>query len=98
MGIAETFDTTPAATRETLLVEARALVPILAARSNDCERLRRCPDETVRDYVDRGLLRVCQPRRYGGYELGYDVLCEIIETLAEQSYALPIATLLVFRV
>ena len=46
------------------------------------ERLRRCPNSTVQDYIESGLLRVCQPSRYGGYDLGYDVLCEVIQTLA----------------
>ncbi len=73
----------PKATREEVLGRARALVPILAARSAECERLRKAPDATVRDFVESGLLRVCQPGRYGGYDLGYDVLCEVIQTLAE---------------
>ena len=85
MGLAETLETTPAmaVTRETVLRRAQALVPVLAARSELCETLRRCPDATIDDFVTNGLLRICQPRRYGGYELGYDVLCEVIETLAQ---------------
>jgi alkylation response protein AidB-like acyl-CoA dehydrogenase len=55
---------------------------VLAARAGEAEALRRCPDETVADYVSLGLLRVCQPKVYGGYEMGYDVLCTIIQTLA----------------
>lgn len=69
-------------TREEVLARAVALVPVLAERSEACEKLRRAPDETVRDFVSNGLLRVCQPGRYGGYDLGYDVLCEVIQTLA----------------
>ena len=45
--------------------------------------MRKAPDATVRDFVESGLLRVCQSGRYGGYDLGYDVLCEVIQTLAE---------------
>jgi alkylation response protein AidB-like acyl-CoA dehydrogenase len=78
------FDETVAgATREDILNRARTLAPTLAARSELAERLRRCPDETIADFTEAGLLRVCQPRRYGGYELGYDVLCEMIQTLAQ---------------
>ena len=66
----------------TLIARAQALVPALASRASEAEKLRRCPDETVADYVANGLLRVCQPKMYGGYELGYDVLCTIIQTLA----------------
>lgn len=70
-------------TREEILRRARALVPRLAARSENAEQIRRCPDETVDDFVAAGLLRVCQPKRYGGCDLGYDVLCEMVQTLAQ---------------
>lgn len=68
--------------REELLVRAQALVPVLASRSAESERARRCPDETIEDFRASGLLRICQPARYGGYELGWDVLCEVSQTLA----------------
>ena len=68
--------------REELLRRAEALVAVLAARSQACELARTAPAETIRDYVDNGLLRICQPKRYGGYELGYDVMCEVSQTLA----------------
>jgi 3-hydroxy-9,10-secoandrosta-1,3,5(10)-triene-9,17-dione monooxygenase len=71
------------ATREEILSRARMLVPKLAARSEEAEHLRRCPDETIADLTEAGLLRVCQPKRYGGYDLGYDVLCEMVQTLAQ---------------
>ncbi len=65
-----------------LLERAAALVETLQARSEACEAARKCPDETIEDFVRAGLLRICQPRRYGGYELGWDVLCEVSQTLA----------------
>jgi len=74
--------TTNAPTREELLARAEALVPVLRARSDACEKLRRCPDETVSDLLASGLLRICQPARFGGYELGWDVLCEVSQILA----------------
>ena len=74
---------TATVTREEVLRRAKSLVPTLAARSEACEKARMAPHETIRDYVDLGLLRICQPARYGGYELGYDVLCEAIQTLAQ---------------
>lgn len=70
------------ATREELLGRAEALAPVLAARSEACENARTAPVETIRDFVDNGLLRICQPARYGGYELGYDILCEVSQILA----------------
>jgi len=72
----------PVPTREELLRRAEALVPVLRERSDTCEALRRCPEETVADFEAAGLIRVCQPARYGGYEYGWDVRSEICEVLA----------------
>ena len=71
-----------APTREELLARAEALVPVLRARSEACEKARCCPDETVEDLLANGLLRICQPARFGGHELGWDVLCEVSQILA----------------
>jgi 3-hydroxy-9,10-secoandrosta-1,3,5(10)-triene-9,17-dione monooxygenase len=68
--------------RDEILRRAQALVPVLQERSAHCEALRRCPDETIRDYLTNDLLRICQPARYGGFEHNYDVLCETSQTLA----------------
>jgi 3-hydroxy-9,10-secoandrosta-1,3,5(10)-triene-9,17-dione monooxygenase len=65
-----------------LLARARELVPALKERSQQAEEMRRCPERTIEDYLRTGLTRVCQPARYGGYELGWDVLCEISQILA----------------
>lgn len=68
--------------REDILGRAEALIPVLRERAPAAEEMRRCPEETVADYVSSGLLRICMPARYGGYELGYDVLCEASQILA----------------
>ncbi|HUZ73452.1 MAG TPA: acyl-CoA dehydrogenase family protein [Stellaceae bacterium] len=68
--------------REELLERAAALVPVLRERAATAEALRHCPAETVADLHARGLLRICQPARYGGYEHGWDVLCEVSQVLA----------------
>ena len=68
--------------REELLRRAQVLVPVVQERAAKAEQLRRCPDETIRDYIDNDLLRICQPARYGGFEHNYDVLCEVSQTLA----------------
>src|SRR6185312_16639363 len=73
---------TPAALREELLERAAALVPVLRERSAKAETLRRCPEETVEDFAAAGLLRICQPARWGGFELPWDVLCEVSRVLA----------------
>jgi 3-hydroxy-9,10-secoandrosta-1,3,5(10)-triene-9,17-dione monooxygenase len=68
--------------RDEILRRAEALAPVLQERAAEAEALRRCPDATVRDYLDRDLLRICMPAPYGGYEHGYDVLCETSQILA----------------
>ncbi len=69
-------------TREEVLRRAEALVPVLRERAPEAEKLRRCPDQTIADYISNDLLRLCMPARFGGFELGYDVLCETSQTLA----------------
>jgi 3-hydroxy-9,10-secoandrosta-1,3,5(10)-triene-9,17-dione monooxygenase len=72
----------PAVTREELLRRAESLIPVLRERSQESETLRCCPAESVSDFIANGLLRISQPARYGGYEQDYDVLCEVVQTLA----------------
>lgn len=69
-------------TREEALRRAEALVPVLRDRAAESEELRRCPDATIDDFVSSELLRICMPARFGGFELGYDVYCEVAKTLA----------------
>ena len=68
--------------REEILGRARGLAPALRARAEAARGLRRVPDETMADYDRLGFIRLAQPRRYGGFELGWDVLCEVTEILA----------------
>ncbi|HXR86886.1 MAG TPA: hypothetical protein VN728_07950 [Stellaceae bacterium] len=69
-------------TREEMLRRAEALVPALRERSAACEAARTCPEETMADFDAAGFLRICQPARFGGLELGWDVLCEVGQILA----------------
>jgi alkylation response protein AidB-like acyl-CoA dehydrogenase len=73
----------PPMNRADVLERSRKLVPILRARAAQGEKLRRVPDETIADLIDSGLLRMCQPARFGGSELGWDVLCESSIELAQ---------------
>lgn len=67
---------------EELYRRAEALVPTLNERTERCEASRRCPPETIADLAAAGLLQICRPARYGGYEYGWDVLCEVNRILA----------------
>lgn len=62
---------------------ARALQPVLRERSDHCEELGRLPHETLQDFHDAGLINTSKPLCYGGYELGYDVMCEVIMEVAK---------------
>ncbi|MBV9411190.1 MAG: flavin-dependent monooxygenase, partial [Acidimicrobiia bacterium] len=59
-----------------VLEAARSLAPRLRERAPDAERLRRLPDDTVSDLQAAQIFRIMQPKRYGGLELGFDVLAE----------------------
>ena len=67
----------------TAIDEARTLVPALAARAAAVEAARTVAFETIADFHRTGLLRVLQPRRFGGQQASFGVFSEIVETLAE---------------
>jgi len=54
--------------REELLRRAADLVPVLRERASETERLRQIPQATIDDLRSAGLLRVGNPRRFGGYD------------------------------
>ena len=58
-------------TREKALSRAQALVPFLQERSDECVQDRRVPDKTIHDFMRSGLLRLLQPKKYGGHEKSF---------------------------
>jgi 3-hydroxy-9,10-secoandrosta-1,3,5(10)-triene-9,17-dione monooxygenase len=66
-----------------LIARARALVPVLTARAPQAERDRAVSKETIADLQAAGLFQALQPQRWGGHELGLDVVNDIQMTLAE---------------
>lgn len=69
-------------TSEEIVARARALVPALKERAARCEAERRVPEETIDEFSRAGMLRMCQPARYSGYEMGWDALCDVADVLA----------------
>jgi 3-hydroxy-9,10-secoandrosta-1,3,5(10)-triene-9,17-dione monooxygenase len=67
-------------TREELVAKARALAPGIAERAQQCENLRRVPDETIEEFKREGLFRVFVPTEYDGYSME---LKTVIETSRE---------------
>lgn len=73
----------PPAVAATVIAAARRLVPILKGRTRQTETERSVPVETVAAYHEAGLLRVLQPRRFGGWQADFAVFSSIVEILAE---------------
>jgi 3-hydroxy-9,10-secoandrosta-1,3,5(10)-triene-9,17-dione monooxygenase len=53
------------------------MVPLLKERAAYTEHLRRLPDETVQDILSSGLHRIAVPKRYGGLDVGYQVMLAV---------------------
>lgn len=72
----------PTEAYETMLAKARALVPVLRARAERTEQLRRLPPETEQDLHEAGLFRILQPKSVGGFEFDYVALVDFSAELA----------------
>jgi alkylation response protein AidB-like acyl-CoA dehydrogenase len=72
-----------AAAEAELLANARALVPTLAARAATTTAARDVPAETIDDFRRAGLLRLLQPRRFGGRQTSVGTFLQAVEILAE---------------
>jgi 3-hydroxy-9,10-secoandrosta-1,3,5(10)-triene-9,17-dione monooxygenase len=64
-----------------LLEAARSLVPRLAERAPAAASARRLPAETIAEYHAAGILRILQPRRFGGIEGRFSLFSRIVEEL-----------------
>ena len=60
-------------TPEELIARARDMVPHVRAGARDFERARRVSNEVVAEMKARGFFRINLPKRYGGYEHGFEV-------------------------
>ena len=65
------------------LNSARAMIPALAEREPATLSARHVPPETIADFHSAGILRLLQPRRYGGHQENFCLFSRIIEILAE---------------
>ncbi|KQU01954.1 hypothetical protein ASG56_20775 [Rhodococcus sp. Leaf7] len=71
------------ATHDELVERARALAPILRERAVPAELDRNVSAETMADIVAAGLGRVMTPRKWGGYELGFETVSDTCLELAK---------------
>jgi 3-hydroxy-9,10-secoandrosta-1,3,5(10)-triene-9,17-dione monooxygenase len=65
-----------------MVARAAALAPQLAARAAEAERLRRLPDANVAALKQAGLLKVLQPRRYGGLQMSLHTHIDTVAAIA----------------
>ena len=65
-----------------LLKRAERISVISRERAVETEKARRIPADLVEKMRDAELFRILQPRRYGGFEYGYDVFVEAVATIA----------------
>jgi alkylation response protein AidB-like acyl-CoA dehydrogenase len=65
-----------------VLERARRLIPRLAERAATATERRTLPPETIAEYHDTGILRVLQPRRFGGMQARFSLFSRIAEELS----------------
>ena len=64
-----------------MLDRARAIVPRLAERAPAAAAARRLPPETIAEYHAAGILRILQPKRFGGRQGRFSLFSRIVEEL-----------------
>src|SRR6202171_442007 len=64
-----------------MLERARALVPRLAERASAAAAARQLPAKTIAAYHAAGILRILQPRRFGGLQGRFSLFSRIVEEL-----------------
>src|SRR5437870_9788323 len=64
-----------------MLERARALTPRLAERAPAAAAARQLPAETIAEFHAAGILRILQPRRFGGMQGRFSLFSRIVEEL-----------------
>ena len=73
----------PAPTSEELVARARELAPLLRKNAAAGETNRRVEEETILAMRKAGLMRVCTPKRYGGWEMNTRAMLDVSAAIAE---------------
>jgi alkylation response protein AidB-like acyl-CoA dehydrogenase len=66
-----------------LVIRARELAPLLRKNAAASEANRRVEEETIQAMRKAGLMRVCTPRRYGGWEMNTRAMLDVGSAIAE---------------
>ncbi|MDR3420454.1 MAG: acyl-CoA dehydrogenase family protein [Xanthobacteraceae bacterium] len=70
-------------TVQELVARARELAPLLRKNAPASEANRRLEEETVQAVRNAGLMKVCTPKRYGGWEMNTRAMLDISSAIAE---------------
>jgi alkylation response protein AidB-like acyl-CoA dehydrogenase len=73
----------PAPSVAELVARARELAPLLRKNAAAGEANRRVEEETIQAAAKAGLMRVCTPKRYGGWEMNTRAMLDVSAALAE---------------
>ena len=65
-----------------LIGRAAKIAAIARERAVETEQARRVSSDLVAEMRDADLFRILQPKRFGGYEYGFDVFVEAVATVA----------------
>src|SRR5262244_4471317 len=65
-----------------LLTRARAIAELARERAQQTEADRRVGDDMIERMRQADLLRIMQPRSYGGLEHGFDVFAQVVAAIA----------------
>src|SRR5271168_2956662 len=74
-------DSTLSEDERAMLERARALIPRLAERAPAATAARQLPAQTIAEYRDAGILRILQPKRFGGMQGRFSLFSRIVEEL-----------------
>ena len=64
-----------------MLGRARSLIPRLTERAAAAAGARQVPAQTIAEYHDAGILRILQPKRFGGMQGRFSLFSRIVEEL-----------------
>jgi 3-hydroxy-9,10-secoandrosta-1,3,5(10)-triene-9,17-dione monooxygenase len=65
------------------LEKAHSLVPKLRERAQETEKIRRIPEETMKELKETGLMSMLRPKRYGGSETNMKTYAEAIVEISK---------------
>ena len=69
-------------TKEALLERVNALLPAIAARSQESEEQRKPHDDTIQELIDAEVMQILVPKRFGGHELHLDTMTAVARAVS----------------